>query len=198
VRGTFLEDDLSQQARALLLRLFLLMACLSCLLGSCLFVFHPAAYDQELSRRELTMPVEGMDPKSVHDSFNEARGRARSHRAADILAPRGTAVVAIDDGPVKKLLNNREGGLSVYQFDRGEVYCYYYAHLDRYARGLKEGSFLRRGERLGFVGTTGNAPPHAPHLHFAIFKLGRERRWWEGTPVNPYPVLMAIGDREPS
>jgi murein DD-endopeptidase MepM/ murein hydrolase activator NlpD len=89
-----------------------------------------------------------------------------------------------------KLFLSKPGGLTVYQFDRSQTYCYYYAHLDRYAPGLKEGAFLRKGEILGYVGSTGNASPDAPHLHFAIFKLRPERHWWEGTPIDPYRFLV--------
>jgi peptidoglycan LD-endopeptidase LytH len=90
-----------------------------------------------------------------------------------------------------KLFNSVPGGLAVYQFDRDEQFAFYYAHLDRYAEGLKEGATLKRGDVLGYVGTTGNAPPNAPHLHFTIFKLGPDKRWWKGTPINPYPYLAS-------
>jgi peptidoglycan LD-endopeptidase LytH len=89
---------------------------------------------------------------------------------------------------VRKLFTSRYGGFTVYQFDPSETYCYYYAHLDRYAEGLAEGHLVRQGQRIGYVGTTGNAPPQTPHLHFAIFKLGPERRWWEGVAINPFRV----------
>jgi murein DD-endopeptidase MepM/ murein hydrolase activator NlpD len=97
-------------------------------------------------------------------------------------------VLAVDDGPVRKLFVSRAGGNTVYQFDVSETYCYYYAHLDRYEPGLAEGQMLRKGQRVGYVGTSGNSPPGVPHLHFTIFKLGGEKRWWEGTPVNPFPL----------
>jgi murein DD-endopeptidase MepM/ murein hydrolase activator NlpD len=96
---------------------------------------------------------------------------------------------------VVKLFTSRQGGLTVYQFDRDEEYCYYYAHLDRYREGLQEGQTLRRGDLVGYVGTSGNAPKETPHLHFAIFKLGPEKRWWHGTPINPFLVL-ARGSEE--
>ena len=105
------------------------------------------------------------------------------------MAPRGTPVLAADDGVVKKLFTSVPGGLTVYEFDPDQRYCYYYAHLDSYASGLREGQHLRRGALVGHVGTTGNAPKDAPHLHFAIFLLEPEKRWWKGTPINPYPVL---------
>ena len=137
----------------------------------------------------LQMPVQGIDPAQLRDTFNEARGGTRIHEAQDIMASRGTPVVAAADGKVVKLFNSNQGGLTVYQFDPTETYAYYYAHLDAYAPGLREGQSLRRGDPIGTVGSTGNASADAPHLHFAIFLLGPEKRWWEGTPVNPYPLL---------
>lgn len=125
--------------------------------------------------------------RAIRDSFEEMHGGHR-HEAIDILSPRGTPVVAVDDGPVSKLFTSKQGGLTVYQFDPRGEYCYYYAHLDRYAEGLTEGAQLKRGDRVGYVGTTGNAPPDTPHLHFTIFRLGPEKRWWEGVAVNPYSL----------
>jgi murein DD-endopeptidase MepM/ murein hydrolase activator NlpD len=147
---------------------------------------------EKLARRELAFPVAGFDRAKLMDNFAEMRGN-RVHEALDIPAARGTAVLAVDDGPVQKLFVSRAGGNTVYQFDPTGTYCYYYAHLDAYAPGLAEGRVLRKGEGVGFVGTSGNSPPDAPHLHFTIFKLGAERRWWEGTPINPFP-LWALED----
>lgn len=142
-----------------------------------------------LPPHELSMPVSGVDPRTLRDSFSETRGGSRSHDALDILAPRGTPVLAADDGAVRKLFTSVPGGLTVYEFDREERYCYYYAHLDGYAPGLHEGQRLRKGDLVGYVGTTGNAPKDTPHLHFAITRLEPDRKWWTGTPVNPYPLL---------
>jgi murein DD-endopeptidase MepM/ murein hydrolase activator NlpD len=136
------------------------------------------------------MPVVGVDLIDLHQSFSEARGGRRSHEALDILAPRGTPVRAVDDGVVKKLFTSVRGGLTVYQFDPGERYCYYYAHLDGYAAGLREGQLLRRGDLVGYVGSTGNARRDAPHLHFAVTRLDPDRKWWGGTPIDPYPLLV--------
>jgi murein DD-endopeptidase MepM/ murein hydrolase activator NlpD len=144
-----------------------------------------------LEGRTLEMPVVGGRTIDLRDSFAELRG-SRRHEAIDILAPRGTRVVAVDEGKVEKLFTSKEGGLTVYQFDRDETHAFYYAHLDRYAEGLTEGTYLRRGDPVGFVGTTGNAPPGTPHLHFAIFELGPEKHWWEGKPIDPYPFLMKV------
>jgi peptidoglycan LD-endopeptidase LytH len=136
----------------------------------------------------LAMPLAGIDPKRLPDTFNDARTGHR-HEALDIAAPRGTPVTAVAEGNVVKLFTSREGGLTVYQFDDRDRWCYYYAHLDHYARGLKEGMLLRQGDVLGYVGTTGNAPKDSPHLHFAVFKLGPEKKWWEGKAVDPLPLL---------
>jgi murein DD-endopeptidase MepM/ murein hydrolase activator NlpD len=117
------------------------------------------------------------------------RGSSRRHEALDILAPRDTPVLAVEDGTVAKLFSSVPGGLTVYQFDPTSTYAYYYAHLARYAAGLKEGTPVARGQTIGYVGTTGNAPPETPHLHFAIFALTDEKRWWQGTAIDPYAVL---------
>lgn len=151
---------------------------------------------EELGRRSLAFPVPGFDLKRLVDNFAEKRGD-RVHEAIDIPAPRGTPVVAVDDGPIQRLFVSRAGGNTVYQFDSTGTYSYYYAHLDAYEPGLAEGRVLRKGDRIGFVGTSGNSPPNVPHLHFTIFKLGADKRWWEGTPVNPFP-LWALEARNAS
>lgn len=143
---------------------------------------------QQLLPRALIIPVVGVPRSGLHASFYERRG-ANLHEALDIAAPRGTQVVAAGDGRIVKLFTSVPGGLTVYQLDTDEKFAYYYAHLDGYADSLKEGMTVKRGEVLGYVGTTGNAPPNAPHLHFAIFRLGAEKRWWKGTPIDPYPLL---------
>ena len=141
-----------------------------------------------LAALDLAIPVARVDKASLYDSFSDGRG-ARKHEAIDIHAPRGTPVIAAGDGCVVKLFRSIPGGITLYQFDPEGNFAYYYAHLDRYADDVKEGSQLRRGDVLGYVGTTGNAPANTPHLHFAIFRLGPEKRWWAGTPVNPYAVF---------
>ena len=138
----------------------------------------------------LLMPVIGVDPALLRDQFGDVRGLQR-HEAIDIMAPRGSAVVAVADGRVAKLFTSKPGGLTVYQFDASGQVAYYYAHLDRYADGLREGTPLRRGDAIGAVGNSGNAAGGATHLHFAVFLLGPGREWWLGTAVNPYPLLVA-------
>ena len=141
-----------------------------------------------LAQHTLLVPVVGIAPDRLVDTYDQGRG-ARPHEAIDILAPRGTPVVAIDSGRIAKLFTSKPGGLTVYQFEDGGRLAYYYAHLDRYADGLREGMEVKRGQLIGYVGSTGNADPATPHLHFAVFKLGPERKWWQGDPVNPYPAL---------
>jgi murein DD-endopeptidase MepM/ murein hydrolase activator NlpD len=165
-----------------------------CALGiACtLFACHVASAANEpalvLAPGSLLMPVKGLDPARLRDNYRQRRGHVQ-HDALDIMAPRGTPVVAVADGRVAKLFTSKPGGLTVYQFDRSERLVYYYAHLDRYAARLAEGQQLRRGDPVGTVGSTGNASPDAPHLHFAVHVLGPERAWWKGTPVNPFPLI---------
>jgi murein DD-endopeptidase MepM/ murein hydrolase activator NlpD len=145
---------------------------------------------QALSTRHLLMPVKGFDPKALRDNFDEARG-IRRHEALDLMAARGTPVVAADDGTITKLFRSIAGGITIYQLDPSEKFVYYYAHLDRYRDGLAQGEAVKRGDVIGYVGSTGNAPANAPHLHFTIFQLGPEKKWWRGKAVNPYPYLAA-------
>ncbi len=136
------------------------------------------------------VPVAGVEASSLRSTFDEVRGGGtRRHEAMDILAPRGTPVIAAVTGRIAKLFTSAAGGLTIYQFDSEERFCYYYAHLDAYAPDLNEGQTVQRGQILGYVGTTGNAPPDTPHLHFAIFRLGAEKNWWEGEPVDPFGIV---------
>jgi len=136
----------------------------------------------------LAMPIQGLNPATLSDTFSDRRD-GHYHDALDISAPRNTPVHAVVEGNVVKLFTSKEGGLTVYQFDDSGKYCYYYAHLDHYAPGLKEGMLLRKGDVLGYVGTTGDAPKNAPHLHFAVFQLGPDKKWWQGTAIDPLPLL---------
>ena len=140
----------------------------------------------------LLIPVQGVAPRQLSDSFNEVHSGER-HEAIDIMAPRGTPVLAVADGRIAKLFKSKPGGTTIYQFDPTEKFAYYYAHLDRYADNLAEGQQVKRGQVLGYVGSTGNASPQAPHLHFTIFALGPEKRWWQGTAINPFPLLGRQG-----
>ncbi len=138
----------------------------------------------------LLIPVAGITAGQLTDTFNDMRGGGtRRHEATDIMASRGTPVLAASDGKVAKLFTSVPGGLTIYEFDPTTTYAYYYAHLDHYAPDLSEGKLLRRGDVIGYVGSTGDASPDAPHLHFAIVQLGPEKQWWKGTAINPYPLL---------
>jgi len=140
-----------------------------------------------LRARALLIPVQGVDRKSLRDTFADARG-SQKHQAIDIMAARGTPVLAAGDGRVEKLFTSKPGGLTIYEFDPKGEYCYYYAHLDGYAPGLEAGKTVLKGEVIGYVGSTGNASATAPHLHFQIFRLGPDKRWWEGTAIDAYPL----------
>jgi peptidoglycan LD-endopeptidase LytH len=146
-----------------------------------------------LRERGLAVPVLGVYPDQLRDSFNERRSGARVHRAVDIFAPRGTPVLAADDGRVARVGRNALGGLTVYAVDDAERFVYYYAHLDQYRAGLAPGMRLAKGDVIGYVGTTGNAPRDAPHLHFQVMRAGAARRWWEGIPLDPRPYFVTGG-----
>lgn len=148
----------------------------------------PQASDDGLPR--IGPPIANLRLSDIHDTFNEGRSGGRAHEATDIMEPRGTPVLAVVSGTIVKLFTSRPGGLTVYQFDSGQVYCYYYAHLDRYAEGISSGMTVPRGAVVGYVGSTGNADPSAPHLHFGISRIGPGKHWWGGQPVDPYPALI--------
>lgn len=135
------------------------------------------------------VPVAGIRPDQLVDTFTQSRNGGRRHDAIDIMAAAGTPVLAAVDGRVVKLFASDAGGITLYQFDNAERFVYYYAHLQGYAPDIAEGRVLKKGEVLGYVGATGNANPAAPHLHFAIALLDADKRWHAGTPVNPYPLL---------
>ncbi|GLC24772.1 M23 family metallopeptidase [Roseisolibacter agri] len=153
----------------------------------------PAATASDLAtlRGRMIVPVRGVAASALHDDFDQARGEGtRRHEALDILAPRGTPVVAATDGKVIKLFNSVAGGLTLYQSDAANRFVLLYGHLDRYEAGLREGAPLKQGQVIGYVGSTGNASAETPHLHFAVARSADPGRWWgSGTPVNPYPLL---------
>jgi murein DD-endopeptidase MepM/ murein hydrolase activator NlpD len=137
----------------------------------------------------LIVPVAGVSTDELHDQFDEPRSGGRRHEAIDILAQRNTPIVAAADGVVDKLFTSKAGGLTIYERDPSGRYELYYAHLESYAPGLDEGDAVRQGQVIGYVGTSGNAPKDVPHLHFTIFRLGPEGKWWKGDAVNPFPLL---------
>ncbi|MEO7240981.1 MAG: M23 family metallopeptidase [Sphingomicrobium sp.] len=139
----------------------------------------------------LAIPVDGIRPEQLSDTFDDARGGgSRTHRAIDIMAPEGTPVVAAAAGTVEKLFNSvGKGGLTAYVRSEDQKWTFYYAHLQVYAEGLVEGQKIARGTPIGLVGHTGDASPDGPHLHFAINRMAPGERWWQGEPINPYPLL---------
>lgn len=144
-----------------------------------------------LRERQLIVPVAGAAPSAIEDSFNSPRDGGRTHRAIDILAPRGTPILAADDGRILRLSSNNLGGITIYAIDPGGRIVYYYAHLDHYHPGLSAGMTIAKGDTLGYVGTTGNAPKDTPHLHFQIMRWPQDGKYWYGDPIDPYPLLLA-------
>jgi murein DD-endopeptidase MepM/ murein hydrolase activator NlpD len=142
-----------------------------------------------LRARRLIIPVVGVEPEQLRNDFNATRGGGRRHNAIDILAPYGTPVIAADDGYILRLSRNRAGGIVVYATDPEERVVYYYAHLAGYHDRLSAGKAIAKGDTLGYVGTSGNAPENTPHLHFQIMRMRAGGRYWNGEPLNPYPLL---------
>lgn len=137
----------------------------------------------------IASPIAGLKRSELHDSFNETHFGHR-HEAIDIMEPRGTPVLAVTDGVIAKLVESRAGGNMIYQFDTAGNYCYYYAHLDHYAKGLADNAKVTRGEVIGYVGSTGDASPDAPHLHFGVKLADPDHKWFHGAPIDPFPLLL--------
>ena len=147
-----------------------------------------------LKEKHLRVPIDAADPAAWKGEFAQKRDSGgRPHEAVDILAPRNTPIHAVEDGTIAKLFLSRQGGNTIYQFDPTSRFCYYYAHLQKYADGLREGAAVTRGQVIGYVGTSGNAPPDTPHLHFTIFELTPEHHWWQGRAIDPYVVFASAG-----
>ena len=153
----------------------------------------PVATTGDAPRSRLRFPIDGASLESIKGGFAERRGSDRPHEAVDILSPRNTPVHAVDSGTIAKLFFSKAGGITIYQFDPTGRLCYYYAHLERYADGLHEGQDVAQGDVIGYVGTSGNAPPGTPHLHFAVLELGADQHWWQGKPIDPYQVFKDKG-----
>jgi peptidoglycan LD-endopeptidase LytH len=147
--------------------------------------------------RGLLLPVAGIAVSQLRDTFDEGRDGGRVHRALDILAPRGTSVLAADDGRVLRVRPNALGGNTIYATDPGGRVVYYYAHLDAYQSGLTEGATIARGDVLGTVGTTGNAPRDTPHLHFQVMSMPSDGKYWDGDAINPYPLFLLLHAARP-
>jgi peptidoglycan LD-endopeptidase LytH len=148
---------------------------------------------EELWVRQMMVPVEGLLRKQLRDNYSARRGN-RIHGALDIVAPRGTPVVAADDHIIGRLSEGPVGGIVIYATDPEMRFTYYYAHLESYRRGLAVGDRIAKGSVIGYVGTTGNAPANMPHLHFQVMKRG-VRNWWDGPSINPLPFFALDGLR---
>lgn len=145
-----------------------------------------------LVARHLVVPVAGADMTKVEDTFLEARDGARVHHAIDILAPRGTPILSADDGKILRMSTNTLGGISMYTVDASNRIVYYYAHMDHYNDAMSPGRVISRGDTLGYVGTTGNAPKDTPHLHFQIMRWPADGKYWNGEPIDPYEYLGGV------
>jgi murein DD-endopeptidase MepM/ murein hydrolase activator NlpD len=137
----------------------------------------------------LALPVVGIKPNQLVDTYDAARGAGRRHDAIDIMAAEGTPVIAAADGRIEKLFNSVRGGTTIYERSADGQWIYYYAHLSAYAPGLSEGQEVKRGQVIARVGHTGDASPDGPHLHFAVNRMAAGEHWWNGTAINPYPLL---------
>lgn len=147
-----------------------------------------------LLARGIFIPVAGATLSQLHDNFDEGRDGGRVHRALDIMAPRGTSVLSADNGRILRIGVSSLGGNTIYATDPLGRVVYYYAHLDGYQPGLAQGSLVARGDTLGFVGTTGNAPKDTPHLHFQVMRMPPDGKYWDGDPINPYPLILLTHD----
>jgi murein DD-endopeptidase MepM/ murein hydrolase activator NlpD len=152
----------------------------------------PSASDEYLRARGIGLPVAGADMSKVEDSFNEPRDGGRVHRAIDILAPRGTPILSADDGKILRMTTSNLGGISMYTVDSESRLVYYYAHMDHYNDAMSPGRTIARGDTLGYVGTTGNAPKDTPHLHFQVMRWPADGKYWNGDPIDPYAALGGV------
>ena len=164
----------------------------ACVVAGCALLRREPS-DEALRARRLMVPVAGVSPAEVPDTFSAPRTGRGIHGALDIPAPRGTPVLSADAGRVLRLHRNRRGGLTIYATDETERFFYYYAHLDRYRDGIGKGTRLARGQVIGYVGTTGNADRREPHLHFQITVRPPGGGWWNGEPIDPRPFFVDAG-----
>jgi murein DD-endopeptidase MepM/ murein hydrolase activator NlpD len=145
-----------------------------------------------LRARALVVPVAGADMTRVEDSFGDPRDGERVHRAIDILAARGTPILSADDGKILRMTTSSLGGISMYTVDPVSRLVYYYAHMDHYNDGMSVGRTIAKGDTLGFVGTTGNAPKDTPHLHFQVMRWPADGKYWNGDPIDPFDALGGV------
>ncbi len=143
---------------------------------------------KELRSKKLGLPIAGFNVASIKGSFYETHGGVQ-HGAADMLSPRNTPVLAVEDGTIAKLFTSKRGGLTIYEADPTGKYVYYYAHLEKYSESIHDGDAVKKGQIIGFVGTSGNAPANTPHLHFSIGLGNALKKWWVTSSVDPYEVF---------
>jgi murein DD-endopeptidase MepM/ murein hydrolase activator NlpD len=175
------------------IRFVLLLSATACGLGPSPTA-RPLTQDEYLRSREMMVPVQGVSRRQLRDTYSAPRSGGRAHLALDIMASKGTRVLAADDGFILRIDDNELGGRTLYLSDPSRRFVYYYAHLDKRVYGLQEGQRVKRGQLLATVGTSGNAPKDAPHLHFQLMQMASGKRWWAGTPINPLPYLRLKGD----
>ena len=187
------EHSFTEQMRSRLslIVLFLLAACAGAPVETRARAISDAEY---LRSRDLMVPVFGVRSRDLRDTYSAPRSGGRAHLALDIVAKKGTRVVAADAGFILRIERNELGGKTLYLTDEHRRFVYYYAHLDEWKYGLAEGQRVHRGQLIGSVGSTGNAPANTPHLHFQLMRMGPGRRFWNGEPVNPIPYLRRTGD----
>lgn len=149
----------------------------------------PTVAAQPVAASGLIIPVAGIKPESLQDTFTAARSAGRTHNAIDIMAPKGTPVLAAADGKIVRLFQSERGGTTIYQLSVDEHRVYYYAHLDRYADNLHDGQTVHQGDVIGYVGNTGDAGPENYHLHFSIWNIADPKHFWDGENLNPYTLL---------
>jgi murein DD-endopeptidase MepM/ murein hydrolase activator NlpD len=145
-----------------------------------------------LRSRHLVVPVAGANMAKVDDSYFEPRDGDRTHRALDILAPRNTPILSADDGKILRMSNSSLGGITMYTVDPSNRIVYYYAHMDHYNDAMSPGKTIVKGDTLGFVGTTGDAPKDTPHLHFQVMRWPADGKYWNGVPIDPYQALGGV------
>lgn len=145
--------------------------------------------------RQLMIPVEGVTRRTLRDTYAAGRANGRLHAALDMMAAKSTPVLAADNHVIGRLAKGPIGGIVIYAEDDEQRFVYYYAHLERYRRGLAVGDRVAKGSVIGYVGTTGNAPANTPHLHFQVMKRGPGRAWWDGPPINPFSFFAFDGIR---
>lgn len=151
----------------------------------------PPLADSFVGTVKLIIPVAGVKAEQLLDTFADSRSEGRVHDAIDIMAPAGTPVLAVSDGEIVRLFQSERGGTTIYQLSADKKLIFYYAHLQRYADAVVAGKFVRQGEVIAYVGDTGNAGAGNYHLHFSISIVTTPGRYWEGTNINPYPLLRS-------